>query len=44
MKHGARKRDENLMKDRKVHGESNVWSTVQRQKRSMDFVVHVGLD
>ena len=28
------------MKDRKIHGESNVWSTVQRQKKIYRFDVH----
>ena len=32
------------MKDRKIHGESNVWSTAQRQKKINGFNVHVGIE
>ena len=32
----------NFMKDRKIHGESNVWSAAQRQKKIYGFVVHAG--
>ena len=31
------------MKDRKIHGESNVWSTALRYKNIYIFDVHVGL-
>ena len=30
------------MKDRKIHGESNVWSAAQRQKITCGFDVHAG--
>ena len=30
------------MKDRKIHGESNVWSTAQRQKKICGFDAHAG--
>ena len=29
------------MKDRKIHGESNVWNTAKRQKKIYRFYVHV---
>ena len=32
------------MKDRKIHGESNVWSTAQRQKKIYKFDVHAGFE
>ena len=32
------------MKDRRIHGESNVWSTAQRQIKIYGFDVHVGLN
>ena len=32
------------MKDRKIHGKSNVWSTAQRQKKIYGFDVHAGLE
>ena len=32
------------MKDRKIHGESNVWSTAQRQKRFTDLMFMLGLN
>ena len=32
------------MKDRMIHGESNVWSTSQRQKRIYGFDIHVGFE
>ena len=32
------------MKDRKIHGESNVWSIAQRQKKSYIFYAHAGLE
>ena len=35
-----RKRDWNFTKDRKIHGESNVWSADQRQKKIYGFDVH----
>ena len=31
------------MKDREIHGESNVWSAAQRQKKSMDLMFFLGL-
>ena len=31
------------MKDREIHGESNVWSTAQRQKRSTDLMFMLAL-
>ena len=31
------------MKDRNIHGESNVWSTAQRQKISTDLMFMLGL-
>ena len=31
------------MKDRKTHGESNVWNAAQRQKRSKDLMLMWGL-
>ena len=33
-----------LTKDRKMHGESNVWSTAQRQKKIYGFDVHAGFE
>ena len=39
-----RKRDENFMKDRDLHGDSNAWCTAQRQKKIYGFDVHVGLN
>ena len=39
-----RKRDGNFMKDRKIHGESNVWSTAQRQRKIYKFDVHAGFE
>ena len=30
------------MKDREIHGESNVWSTAHRQEMIYRFDVHVG--
>ena len=39
-----RKCDGNFVKDRKIHGESNVWSTAQRQKKINRFDVHAGLE
>ena len=32
------------MKDRKIHGESNVWSTAQRLKKIYGFDVHAGFE
>ena len=32
------------MKDRKIHGECNVWSSVQRQKKIYRFNFHVGFE
>ena len=32
------------MKDKKIHGESNVLSIVQRQKKIYEFDVHDGLE
>ena len=32
------------MNDRKIHGESNVWSTTLRQKKIYGFDVHVGCE
>ena len=37
-------RDGNNTKDRKIHGESNVSSTAQREKKIHGFDVHVGLE
>ena len=40
VKHGAeRDRDGNFMKDREIHGERNVWWTVQRWKKNYKFDV-----
>ena len=39
-----RKRDGNFRKDRKIHGESNVWSTAQNQKRSMGLMFMLGFN
>ena len=39
-----RKLDEYFMIDRKIHGENNVWSTAQRQKRSTDLMFMLGLN
>ena len=33
-----RKLNENFAKDRRIHGESNVWNTAKRQKRSTDLM------
>ena len=44
VKRGDRKYDVNFAKDRKVHGESNVWSTAQRQKRSTDLMLMLCLN
>ena len=38
-----RKQDGKFTKDRKIHGESNVWSTAQRQKKINGFDIDVGL-
>ena len=32
------------MKDREIHGESNVWSRVQRWKKIYGFDVHAGFE
>ena len=32
------------MKGRRIHGESNVWSTAQRQKKSTDLIFMLGLN
>ena len=32
------------MKDREIHGESNMWSTAQRQIKIYGFVVHAGFE
>ena len=32
------------MKDRKIHGESNVWSATQRQKKIHIFDGHAGCE
>ena len=32
------------MKDKKIHSESNVWSTAQRQKKLYAFDITVGLE
>ena len=37
-----KKRDRNVTKDRKTHGEGNVWSTAQRQKKIYRFDVYDG--
>ena len=39
-----RKLDGNFTKDRKIHGKSNVWSTAQRQKRSIGLMFMLGLN
>ena len=39
-----RGQDGNFMKDRKIHGESNVRSTAQRQKNINGLDVHAGLE
>ena len=39
-----RKCDGNFMKDRKIHGESIVWSAAQCQKRIYGYDVHVGFE
>ena len=31
-------------KDKKIHGESNVWSAAQRQKNIYGFDVHAGFE
>ena len=36
--------DENFTKDRKIHGESNVWCTAQRQKKIYRFDIHAGFE
>ena len=36
--------DENLLKDRMIHGESNAWSTAKSQKKIYGFDVHVGFE
>ena len=37
-----RKLDGNFTKDRKIHGESNVWSAAQRKKKIFEFDAHAG--
>ena len=32
------------MKDKMIHGENNVWSTAQRQKKIYGFDVHAGFE
>ena len=32
------------MKDRKIHGESNVWSAAQRHNKIYGFDVHAGFE
>ena len=39
-----RKLNLNFTKDIMIHGESNVWSTAQRQKRSMDLMFMLGFN
>ena len=39
-----RKRDGNFIKNRKIHGDSNVWSIAQRQKIIYIFDVDVGFE
>ena len=36
--------DGNFMKDREIHGESNVWSTAKRQKKICRFDAHILLN
>ena len=36
--------DVNFTKDKEIHGESNVWSTAQRQTKNNRFNVHVGFE
>ena len=36
--------DGNFMKDGEIHGESNVWSTVQRLKKIYDLDGNVGCE
>ena len=38
------KRDGNLTKDKKIHGEGNVWNTVQDRKGSTDLMFMLGLN
>ena len=38
------KRYGNFMKNRDIHGGSNVWSTAQRLKRSMDLMLVLGMN
>ena len=33
-----------FLKDRKIHGESNVWSTAQRLKKIYRFYVNAGFE
>ena len=37
-----RKRDRNFMKDKKIHGERDVWRAAQRQKKTYGYDVHAG--
>ena len=39
-----RKLDGKYTKDRKIHGESNVWSTAQRQKKIYRFDIYAWLE
>ena len=39
-----RKRDGNFTKDRKFHGESNVWSTIKRFKKVKDLMLMLCLN
>ena len=34
----------NFTKDRKIHDESNVWSTAHRQKKIYGYDVHAGFE
>ena len=39
-----RERDGNFTKDRRNHGESNVWNTAQRQKTIYRFEADIGFE
>ena len=35
----AKKRNDNFVKNKEIHGESNVWSTAQRYKKAKDLML-----
>ena len=37
-----RKRDEDITEEKQIHGEDNVWTTPQRQKRARDLMSMLG--